>query len=97
MRLIIQPRGSGKTTDLIKRSAETGYRIITATVRQVEYIEHLAIEMNLEIPEPVPIKHYLNFMRGIKKDEAVLIDNLDFVLSTMLETKIDTVTMSFYD
>lgn len=50
---IVGQRQAGKTTELIKLSAETGYPIATPCIYQVDAIERRARQLGLEIPKPI--------------------------------------------
>lgn len=48
-------RGNGKTWFLVNRSADTGYPIICNCQVNKKYIEQIAKDDNLNIPEPIII------------------------------------------
>lgn len=97
MDLILKNRGYGKTYELIKRSAETGYPIVTPY--PIQYIVNLASEVGLKIPEPVNIgtmKCHPEYYRKVEKIGKVLVDDIDKVLQMLLEinVEIDAGTMT---
>ena len=53
MNIYISGRQFGKTTMLIKESARTGATIAVANYQMVEYIQGMAAQMGLKIPQPV--------------------------------------------
>lgn len=57
--LFIGPRCSGKTTEIIKKSAETGHPIMVTTAQRREYILKKAKELKYDIPIPIVARHYL--------------------------------------
>ncbi|MGD1319180.1 hypothetical protein [Chryseobacterium sp. 2R14A] len=77
MKVIVKPRGKGKTTELIKLSAQTGAYIICQDMRNADAIMRHAHELNLNIPCPITFYDFDNrmyFGAGIK---GFLFDNLD--------------------
>ena len=53
MEIRVQPRQSGKTTELIKLSAETGAVIVVLNHNMIDDTKRLAEFLKLEIPEPI--------------------------------------------
>ena len=95
------PRASGKTTMLIKESAETGKPIIVSNNDRVCKVVQQAKEMGLRIPEPVSARRwilndYLNDKSRILKKAidsgGFLIDELDHVLGNVFGAKISKAT-----
>ena len=83
-KLIIAPRGSGKTSALIKASAECDCPIIVPTISEATNVMDKALEMGYyDIPEPIPFG-MRNKFHG-EDYQAVIIDNLDVMLPTILE------------
>lgn len=95
--LLRMPRGSGKTTFLIKESARTGKPIITATGVDVQQIVDMAQEMGVKIPEPISAFRWIN-NRSYYRDsklvlaDSFLIDDVDRVLTTVFNGSINKVT-----
>ena len=77
MKIISKFRGRGKTTELIRLSAEKNIPILVFMQRKVEYIKEIAHQLSLCIPEPVVFSH-----RPIPK--KILIDDVELCLSTLL-------------
>jgi hypothetical protein len=75
MKIIAKGRGKGKTTELIKMSAEKQIPIVCFYREEARHIEEQAKQMGLEIPKPVSNLDYLE-----EKDTSILIDNADIVL-----------------
>ena len=82
MNIIIGKRCSGKTTELIKESAEKQIYILVGTKAMARCVFDMAKEMGLNIPFPVTVYEYLrgNKFRGssIRRD-GLLIDDADVV------------------
>lgn len=93
MFIILKHRGEGKTRDLILRSDETGYRIITSTSKQVEYIKKMAHEMGVIIPDPMDIRSYISCNNYV--DEGVLMDEINYCLDTLFNCPVDTITLTY--
>lgn len=96
MKIVRMNRGNGKTTYLIKKSAELQYPIICHSEKQKELIKKKAEKMELGIPEPISVNS-INFrenLRGIDYNTELLIDDLDIILHKILYNKINIATIS---
>lgn len=85
--IIIKERGTGKTTELIKRAAKDGLYILTDTKRSAEYIVDMAHRMGMHIPFPITVDEYLKgnkFQGSCIRRDGVLIDDAELVLQTLL-------------
>lgn len=78
MDIILKNRGHGKTVDLIRLSAQTGYPIVCANPNIVEL---KAKELHLEIPEPITTKELYQMK---SKPDGVYIDELGIILERVL-------------
>lgn len=82
MNIIIGKRCSGKTTELIKESAEKQIYILVGTNAMARCVFDMAKEMGLNIPFPVTVYEYF---RGAKfrgssiRRDGLLIDDADVV------------------
>lgn len=76
----IGDRYSGKTSKLIKRSAEEGSYILCPNKRMASYIFKQAKKMGLDIPYPVTLGDELSRNENIR-EKGILIDELDIILS----------------
>ena len=83
MEKIIKTRQSGKTTELIKISEQTGIYILTADRNRAKIIFKMAREQNKNIPFPVTVGDYMK--TGFKGSfiKHILIDDADAVLQQM--------------
>ena len=95
------PRASGKTTMLIKESAETGKPIIVANSMRVNDLEQQAKEMGLRIPEPVSAFRWITngycnsksiILTKARDSGGFLIDELNSVLKIIFGEGISKVT-----
>ncbi len=90
MKKIIVERGQGKTTELLKMSAEKNVPILVMTKWEYRFLMDKATDMELAIPEPV----FLDKIRGTTISE-VLIDEADQMLRLILsERGIDIIAMT---
>lgn len=94
---IFRPRQSGKSRDLIKMSAVTGYYIVTANMVRAKILFDLAQKYGFNIPYPFTVEEYLKSgkLKGsfIKK---ILIDDADAVLQAVFDTVcIEAITMTY--
>lgn len=82
MNIYISGRQFGKTTMLIKESAKTGATIAVATYHMAKYVQDMAAQMSLEIPEPVT---YAEIFRTYRegKTKRYLVDELQMMLSQL--------------
>ena len=85
MNLYVAERQSGKTTMLIKMSAETGAIIVAPNYMMVSHIVQMAIKLGLNIPTPITVKDYIYILSrgGLNKTQKYLIDELQMVLHRM--------------
>ena len=81
MKIIEGSRGSGKTTELIYKSAELGVSIIAPTMLMCGSIKAAAEKYECDIPEPVSINKVVNLEKG--RPKKYLIDELDLCLQQL--------------
>lgn len=74
-------RASGKTTLLLKQSADTGIPILTTNYHRLCWYKECAKQLGLNIPTPILWK---NRQLGLKPDSKVLIDNGEEILNHIL-------------
>jgi hypothetical protein len=94
MKIKIGRRDSGKTVELIKQSAETGYYIICFSNTEANRVAKVARDMGLKIPYPLSAHEFMSqqyFYRGIK---GFLIDNIDLVFNSMSSVPIIAATLT---
>jgi len=63
-KIYMGPRGCGKTTVLIMKSAETGATIIAPSRYMADCIREQAKEMRYDIPEPLSVDEFLCIRRN---------------------------------
>ena len=87
MQAIIGGRRSGKTAELIKRSAESGIYILVLNRARASQIADHARAMGYDIPFPVTLEEYYRshgFAGSSIRRDGVYIDNVEDVLRRML-------------
>jgi hypothetical protein len=90
------PRMSGKTTNLIRESSETGYTIV-CYVGLENNILTKAKELGLDIPNPIPhVEFVKSTYYGKDGITGFLIDDADVMIRRMTEYPIKTITVSEY-
>lgn len=80
MKLIHTGRGMGKTTKLIRYSAESGDYIITFNHNSARRIFEMAQKLKLEIPFPLTYQEYLGQHYAGKRISGFLLDDVDLFL-----------------
>jgi len=94
MKKIILGKGKGKTTELIKQSAESGDYIICHSLNECSRIQFKAGEMGLNIPFPASYDEFINgnyYSKGIR---GFLIDNVDMLLQHMTNVPVNAITIT---
>jgi adenylate kinase family enzyme len=82
MKAIIGKRGAGKTTRLIRMSAETGCYIV-AQIDWVPSIAEQAKKMGFQIPYPLSYQEFLRGQYYLKGIKGFLIDDVAGLLRDM--------------
>lgn len=93
MKLIISGRGAGKTTELVRRSAETGYYIVTVNRQAALSVTYIARDLGLKIPFPLTAQEFIQgkYDSGVR---GVLIDDADDLLRSFSRVPVFAATMS---
>lgn len=94
MKTLIIPRGKGKTTELIKKSAEFGYYIVCQRLAEANRIQAEAQDMGLQIPLPITYDEFLKKKYYEKGISGFLIDNVDIFLQSLSNVPIYYITVS---
>lgn len=90
MKIVRMERGTGKTTELIKLSSKTGTPIVCATRQQAQIILDKAERMGVLIVNPIPA----NELKGYTDIHKVYVDDMEYVLSTLLGADVEVSTVS---
>ncbi|CAM3292922.1 replicase [Vagococcus fessus] len=99
MKLIIRGRASGKTTELIKISSDTGRYILARSNSHARSIYEIAKRNNINIPYPVTAEEVVNHHldgSSIKRD-GLIVDEALSVLEGILGIQINAATISITD
>ena len=91
MKVVHSPRCSGKSTQAIKASSETGATIVTRNEIMAVLLNKQAHELGYSIPRPISINQYLDMK---VKPENIIIDELESVLRCLIPSKIELVTIT---
>lgn len=81
MDIYVMPRASGKTTMLIHKSHDTQIPILVSDLRRAKYVEELAKNLGIDIPEPLTVGS-----NRVWHCRSVLVDDLDSVVGAMFRT-----------
>lgn len=86
MEVITGGRRSGKTVELIKRSAETGFYILVRDHARAEDLFKLAKQLGYSIPYPVTSEEYFRteFRGSCIRRDGLYIDNIDEIIQQFL-------------
>lgn len=84
MKIIQGGRGSGKTYALVNYSHQTGCPIMTRSRRNKEYIQMMADQLGLTIPEPIVFRSKQDTRGKLLPTDKVLVDDLDGWLSDIV-------------
>lgn len=96
--ILVGSSGIGKTSELIKRSAESGIYILVANRKRAEFLVKQATDMKLYIPFPVTLQEWLSssnrFHGSSIHRDGILIDDIDDVIKELfLPIEIKAVTL----
>ena len=86
MKIVIEERGKGKTTRLIRESSKLSIPILTTNSQRRMYIRALALQMDILIPKPITVYEIEHGMtRGLNyTNNGVLVDDIDDIVQTYL-------------
>ena len=83
MQIILRKRQMGKTTELIRMSAETFAYIVVPTKNDASRVFQMAKKMGLDIPFPLSFDEFIRGQYHGKNIKGFLIDNADMLLQYM--------------
>lgn len=83
--IIAGKRQSGRSTALIKKSAETGIYILVANRKRAEHLALLARDLGYDIPFPVTLRDYFRskFTGSCIRRDGIFIDDVDDVVEEL--------------
>ena len=94
MEIIVKKRGTGRTLELIKKSNKTGGYIVCMSQKESERILSHSQELGLNIPMPITYEEFINKRYHSKGIKNFLIDNVEDLLQTLTDVKIDAITLA---
>jgi len=83
MQIILRPRGTGKTTEIIRQCAEKGGYIVCKDLRECKRIEKAAREAGYSIPFPISFDEFLSKPSYGRNIQQFLIDDADLLLQRL--------------
>lgn len=89
-----KPRGKGKTTELVKMSAQNNVPILCAHREMARNTKCVARDLGLKIPEPLIVENFKNERYLGRRIGKILIDDLEMVLYEMFGSQVELVTTS---
>ena len=95
MTIVIRKRRFGKTTELIKKAAETKGYIVCINLNECSRVFAVSKEMGLDINFPISFDEFLSKKyhgQGIKN---FLIDNADMLLQELSSVPISCISMTY--
>ena len=90
--IIIGGRGSGRTTELIRMSAENNIYIVCLNRRRALNIAAMAREIGLTIPFPITVAE-LPISRKSSWINEVYVDDADHVLESLIGVRVSNITL----
>ena len=84
MKIILGGRQSGKTTQLVKISARGNAPILCLDVQRLHNIWFIARKLELEIPEPITLRDFLNGRIRGRESQTILVDDAEMILLSLL-------------
>lgn len=94
MKIIYKPRRTGKTTDLIKLSHESGGYIVCFNQIEAERVFRIAIGMNCNIPFPISFDEFITKQYHGSGIKEFYIDNIDMCIQEVSPVPVQTITIS---
>ena len=93
MKIVMGGRRSGKTSELIRASAETGAPIVCFNYDARKCVEAAAKSMGVKIPQPV---HLAERMRqdGRNRHGRIIVDEAQLVLAKLLDGRIEAISVN---
>lgn len=96
MEIILRNKGGGKTAELIRRSSETGFYILTRDYARARTVAKQAHDMGINIPFPVTVADYMHsdgFNGSYIKN--IYIDDADDILQAIFgRVNIEAITIT---
>ena len=98
MKVLNMARASGKTSLLVKKSAETNHPILCRDYTSKEHIKKIASDLKLHIPEPVIADDLGKYkLLDQNRGKTYLVDELPYVFEKITGIRVDTATITCED
>lgn len=99
MKVVVLPRGRGKTSSLLAVSSEKGLRIVCFSVRECRRLYHLSNRNQIEIPFPITYYEFVT-RRYHGNGKGFCIDNFDLFIEYIFgrfakDGGVEVVSMSY--
>jgi len=94
MKVIIKPRGWGKTTELIKLAAENEGYIVCHSLQEVDRISQQARDMELNIRYPITYKEIKDNPLYSRFSIPIMIDNAEKFIEYIIGNPVDWITLT---
>lgn len=91
MKILSRPRRYGKTYQAVLESAKSRARIVTLDNNEAARIKRMALDLGLNIPEPLSMSDAYHKNAG--RRERVIVDNVDWVMRTLLNAHVHGITV----
>ena len=78
--VILDGRGTGKTTKLIKEASKTGAIIVTENESKADNVRIMAEKMHLQIRPPISWNKYVTFYRFLEKNSPYVFDDISSIV-----------------
>jgi len=90
--IISRPRMGGKTTELIRRSADTGAYIVVTDYRRAQQVARQAKDLGLGIPFPLTVGEWQDGSYAMRRLPGLLFDDLDRIIGMLSGVPVLAVT-----
>lgn len=88
------PRGVGKTSKLIERSAKTGKNIVVADTKRLWEVLNMSARFGLDIPAVYTIGDILSKKHYGMKSSGLMYDDIDAILMSISNIVTDAITFT---
>ncbi len=94
MKVIVLPRGQGKTKRLLELAQKDFLYIVCINKQEVQRLWGIIVEQKLNIPQPITWYEFIDRHYSGIGTKGFLIDNLDLCIQSMTPVKIHAVSLT---
>lgn len=94
MQAIVKPHLSGKTDDVLRLALEDFSYIVCPTQRDARRLWQRALELGLDIPQPIPWREFLKGRYHTQGVSSFIIDDLDRCVQGMTSVEIKAASLT---